>query len=176
MIKCSICSYNCLFSPIIGLTWEKKIQTKHATSMLSRSVGFRSDPPPKGGFWGGSVFLDFFHGFLRWGHKILHADSNGLSGPSGRILAGRMPFPATNRILNFIFLQKFLPFCPILTIFFFSEPKSSQMSQNFIRWFFRVKRTFRPNFGWPNPISGHQFYFEFWSILENSFFFFKNCK
>ena len=29
-----------------------------------------------------------------------------------------MPFPATNRILNFIFLQKFLAFCPFLTIFF----------------------------------------------------------
>ena len=89
-----------------------------------------------------------------------------------RILAGEMPFPATNRILNFIFLQKFLLFCPFLT-FFFSESKSGQMSQNFIRWFYRVKRTFRPNFGWPNLISGHQFYFEFWSILENLFFFSK---
>ena len=97
--------------------------TKHATSMLSRSVGFRS-PPQKGGY----VFLDFFHGFLRWGHEILHADYNGLSRPSGRILAGRMPFPATNRILNFIFLQKFLAFCPFLTIFFLSEPKSNQVS------------------------------------------------
>ena len=119
-------------------------------------------PPPKREVLGGSVFLDFFHKFLRWGHTILHADYNGLSGPSDRILAGRMSFLATNRILNFIFLQKFLQFCPFLTIFFFTEPKSNQMLQNFIRWFFRVKRTFRPNFGWLNPISGHQFYFEFW--------------
>ena len=65
----------------------------------------------------------YFTLFLRWGHKILHVDSNGVSGPCDRILAAWMPFPATNRILNFIFLQKFLPFCPFLTICFFLRTK-----------------------------------------------------
>jgi len=79
--------------------------------MLSNSIQFRS-VPPKGGF------LDFFHEFLRWGHKILHVNSNGRS---GRILADWIPFPATDRILNFILLQKFLSFCPFLTIFCLSQ-------------------------------------------------------
>ena len=69
-------------------------------------------PPQKGGFFGGGglFFGIFFHEFLRWGHKILHTNSNGLRGPSGKILANRMPFPDTNRILNFNFCRNFFHF------------------------------------------------------------------
>ena len=95
---------------------KKKMKKKHATSMLSRSVHYCT---PKGFFfWGGRyVILEYFHEFLRWDHKILHADSWKLSGPFGRILAGRILFPATNLILNFIFFQKFLQFLAFLGIF-----------------------------------------------------------
>ena len=73
-----------------------------------------SDPPPskkkRSFFWRGMFFWIFFMNFLRWGQKILHDHSRELSRPSGRILAGQMPFPATNLVLNFTFLQKFMQF------------------------------------------------------------------
>ena len=53
-----------------------------------------------------------------WGGVYYAPPCNRLSGPSGRILDGWMPFSAINRILNFIVLQKFLSFCPFFTIFF----------------------------------------------------------
>ena len=92
-----------------------------AQDTLCTSDNYLPTPPPppkkKGPFLGGYVFLDFFYEFLRWGKKILHDNSRGLTGPFGRILAGQMPFPATNLVLNFIFLQKFLQFCSFLDIF-----------------------------------------------------------
>ena len=82
-------------------------------------------PPPKkrGPFWGGYVFLDFFNEFLRWGQKILHDNSRGLSGLSGRILADQMPFPATNLVLNFIFFAEISAILLIFKHFFFQSAK-----------------------------------------------------
>ena len=79
---------------------------------------FISDPsPPKKKdffFWGGVLFFGFFHEVLRWGHKILHADSKGLIGPSSRILENLFFFKKCQQTRCFNFLGS----CP--TSFLFS--------------------------------------------------------
>ena len=87
-------------------------------------------PPKKGHLLGGYVFLDFFYEFLRLGQKILHNNSTELIGSFCWILAVRMPFPATNFVLNFIFLQKFLQFCSFLDIFFSKCQKVTKSPQS----------------------------------------------
>ena len=108
-----------VLSPLLGAPTKKH----HGVGGLKKQTNYHTLEKKKKIWIGINFNFLFIFGFLRWGHKILHADSNGVSGPYGRILASWMPFPATNRILNFIFLQKFLPFCPFLTIFFFLRTK-----------------------------------------------------
>ena len=95
------CNFFTFFFPFM---YFLSLKHYYATSIyVVEFCSFQIRPPQKRGF-GRYIFLDFFHEFLRWDHKILHNNSWGLSGPSGRFLPGRIPFPATNLILNFIFL------------------------------------------------------------------------
>ena len=127
-------------------------------------------PQAKDGFFGG-IFFDFCHGFLRYFQRVKRTSSP--------ILLGRMQFSATNCILNFIFLRKVLQFCLFL-LYFFLWTKTKLDVIKFFWGYFRVERTFRPNFGRPNAISGHQSYFEFHFFAEISsifnYFFFLRTK